>query len=102
MITIDESSIFVFSLRLRALAGNILDRRRTIMLNDSIPLSHPLEWLNPALDFTQDTAFVGVKIPPVSGNSITGQALVVTSGRRVIPWNAEKGGMRGNVIRFYW
>ncbi len=38
--------------------------------------------IDPRLDFTQDTAYVGVKIPPAT-------AMVVTSERRIIPWNRE-------------
>ncbi len=36
------------------------------MSNNSASLAQPLEGIEPGLDFTQDTAFVGVKIPPAT------------------------------------
>lgn len=42
--------------------------------------SQPLEEIDPRLDFTKDTAYVGVKMA-------TATRVVVTSDRRVIPWN---------------
>ncbi len=52
------------------------------MSNNSAFLAQPVEGIDPGLDFTQETAFVGVKIPPAT-------AVVVTSERRIIPWNEE-------------
>ncbi len=48
----------------------------------------PIHWIHTALDFSGNTAFVGVQIPPETGN-MAGTAAMVTSGGRVIPWNEE-------------
>ncbi|HBF38122.1 MAG TPA: hypothetical protein DDW50_12460, partial [Firmicutes bacterium] len=58
------------------------------MSNDLNHQDRSIHWIHPALDFTEDTAFVGVQIPPATDN-IAGEAVVVTSGGRVISWNAD-------------
>lgn len=54
------------------------------------PPAQPIR-INPMLDFTLDTAYVGVKIAPSNTNA------VVTSDRRIIPWN-EKDLSENNII----
>ncbi len=47
--------------------------------------------IDPALDFTGDTAFVAVQIPLSAGNigGASAQVTVVTSKRKIIPWNNQ-------------
>lgn len=44
--------------------------------------------IDPVLDFTDDTAFVAVKIPVRADEAIDDQVAVVTSNRELIHWNA--------------
>ncbi len=59
------------------------------MVNDTISPAQPFQRINPVLDFTEDTAFVGVNIPQETGKNFTGQAAVVTGDGLFIPWNGE-------------
>lgn len=59
------------------------------MSKNFVPPARPIEQIHPALDFTEDTAFVGVGLPPATGNIFNSQAIVMTSGGRVIPWNDD-------------
>jgi hypothetical protein len=45
--------------------------------------------IDPVLDFTDDEAWVAVKIAAAKAKTITGRVAVVTSGRRIIPWNEK-------------
>lgn len=65
------------------------DERSIAMINDTISPAHSSEGINPVLDFTEDSAFVGVKIPRETGKTFTGQAAVVTGDGRIIPWSEE-------------
>ncbi len=45
--------------------------------------------INPALDFTDDTAYVAVKIPVVTGDELRDQVAVITSRRQLFPWGED-------------
>jgi hypothetical protein len=46
------------------------------MSNDFNHQPRSVSWIRPTPDFTEDTAFVGVQLPPQTGN-IAGEAIVV-------------------------
>jgi hypothetical protein len=51
------------------------------MSNDFNHKARSMNWIHLALDFTEDTDFVEVHIPPATAN-IAGKAVVVTSEGR--------------------
>ena len=59
------------------------------MSNDLNSFADKVFRINPALDFTADTAFVAVKIPIITGQTIYDQVVVVTSNRELISWNED-------------
>ncbi len=59
------------------------------MSNSLISPARSMVRIHPALDFTEDTAFIGVGLPPATGNTFSSQAIVMTSEGRVIPWNED-------------
>ncbi len=56
------------------------------MSKNFVSPARPIERIHPALDFTEDTAFVGVGLPPATGNIFNSQTIVMTSKGRGIPW----------------
>ncbi len=59
------------------------------MSKNFISPARSMEQIHPALDFTEDTAFVGIGLPPATGNTFSSQAIVMTSEGQVIPWNDD-------------
>jgi hypothetical protein len=53
--------------------------------------------IDPVLDFTDDEAFVAVKLPAAKAKTISGRIAIVTSRRRIIPWN-EKGFLENDIF----
>jgi hypothetical protein len=43
----------------------------------------------PVLDFTEDAAFVAVKIPAEAGSILSERLAVITSNRKLFPWNED-------------
>jgi len=59
------------------------------MSNEFLSPAHPIRRINPMLDFTEDTAFVGIAIPQETGKTCVDQAAVVTSEGQLISWDED-------------